>query len=70
MTSPYLMLQERTLADALTARARTQRRWAACRGASPGFVARARALAQAYERAAAKALQGVFPFDNDNEVMP
>lgn len=67
MTSPYLMLQERTLATALLARAATQRKDAAVIGASEGFKARARALAQAYERAAAKAMQGVFPFDNDNE---
>lgn len=67
MTSPYLMLEGRTLAAALLARAHTQRQWAAVRGASTEFVNRSMALARAYETAAAKAMQGVFPFDNDNE---
>lgn len=58
------------LALDLMAHARTHRRDAAKHGVSPASQARCISLAQAFERAAAKAMQGVFPFDNDNEVKP
>lgn len=54
------------LARDLLAHAETHRRDAAKRGVSPTSRERCIALAQAFERAARKALQGVFPFDNDN----